>query len=89
MIQPTLTSLLFINGSFSSLTPLIKADSIETVQDAHVEGWIRKRCAADDANVASRINLVFQRVLMRPDISDPEGSVIDYCCAIHKETRNL
>jgi hypothetical protein len=47
--------------------------------------WIRKRCSADDADVATRIKLVFQRVHMRPDIADPEGSVLSYCCAIHKE----
>jgi RNase H-like domain found in reverse transcriptase/Reverse transcriptase (RNA-dependent DNA polymerase)/Integrase zinc binding domain/Integrase core domain/Aspartyl protease len=85
MIQPTLLSSLFVIGAFNGLTPLPKPDSIDTVQDAHVEAWMRRRCAADDADVASRIKRVFERVRMRPDVADPEGSVISFCCCIHKE----
>jgi hypothetical protein len=85
MIQPTLLTSMFYIGAFNGLAPLCKPDAIESVTDAHVEAWIRKRCAADDADVASRIKLAFQRVRMRPDVADPEGSVLAYCCAVHKE----
>jgi hypothetical protein len=55
------------------------------MQDAHVEAWIRKRCAADDADVASRIKHVIERVRMRPDVADPRGNVISLCCSSNKE----
>jgi hypothetical protein len=85
MIYLTVMSSPFVIGAFNGLTLPSKSDFIEGVLDTHVEAWIRKICAADDADVAPRIKRGFQNVHMRPDIADRDGSVISFCCSIHKE----